>query len=560
MGASADLICISGWRAPEIWGVWADAPSAVLRFRTAPPAGTRINLLMRLRAAAGNGRPLRISSGSGAKTEGRWRRVDRLAVLSCEVEPGDLVSVRMSMAARSRSRRDAARRTGASGILYFRPDDVAGREAAFRALGDRSTQDPRRGISAPKRAAGPPARRGLSSLRRTVRPGRVRLPLAAPMDEGRRAASLGAFHRSTDSYWPSPPHTSDRRAPIVADDADRQIFSEAHGGSVGTVSEQITLIRRSDQYVSMSRFSEGAAFDRSGISRAFGYLNGSPPLAWLSRDPAGMWVDEQLLAAAPRYEKSYLIFYNGNLHNYYHWMTEAILCLDILSRAIGPNPNVNIALPKSMDINAVFDHRESLRALGLDRYDVVEVAADLIQVREAIWVDSELVQSMPPPYLQDFRQRVAARYAASRGPRKRRLLVARKGPTRMIDNLGQVEAFLSRHGFETVYLEGMSVVDQILLFQRAEFVISPHGAGLANLLFCEAGTRVIELTPSVEMRPFFWLISEKLSLVHGVLFCPVAEGRGFQGGITIDISKLRALYGLVEADSYGSRRPRVPRG
>ena len=75
----------------------------------------------------------------------------------------------------------------------------------------------------------------------------------------------------------------------------------------------------------------------------------------------------------------------------------------------------------------------------------------------------------------------------------------------------------------------MSVVDQILLFQRAEFVISPHGAGLANLLFCEAGTRVIELTPSVEMRPFFWLISEKLSLVHGVLFCPVAEGRGFQG-------------------------------
>src|SRR5262249_16708310 len=95
---SADLICISGWQSPEIWGVWADAPTALLRFRTAVPAGTRINLLMRLRAPAGNGRPLRISSGSGAETEVSLAGAsDKLAVLSCEVEPGDVVSVRISM-------------------------------------------------------------------------------------------------------------------------------------------------------------------------------------------------------------------------------------------------------------------------------------------------------------------------------------------------------------------------------------------------------------------------------------------------------------------------------
>jgi len=366
------------------------------------------------------------------------------------------------------------------------------------------------------------------------------------MGQNRRAASFGAFLRSADSYWPSSLATH-RRAPIFADDVDRHIFHNAQGGSVGMVADQIKLIRRSDQYVSMSRFSEGVVFDRSGVSRAFGYLDGSPPLGWLSRDAAGMWIDEQVLAAVPRYDKSYLIFYNGNLHNYYHWMTEAILSLDILSRAIGPDASVSIALPKSMDIAAVFDHRESLRSVGLDRYDVVEVAAELINVREAIWVDSDLVQSMPAPYLQDFRQRVAARYAAPRGPRKRRLLIARKGPTRTIANIEQVQAFLSRHGFETIYLEGMSIVDQILLFQSAEFVIGPHGAGLANLLFCEPRTRVIELTPSVEMRPFFWLISEKLSLIYGVLFCSVAEGQGFQGAVTVDIGKLQALYGKVDA-------------
>jgi hypothetical protein len=58
--------------------------------------------------------------------------------------------------------------------------------------------------------------------------------------------------------------------------------------------------------------------------------------------------------------------YNGNLHNHYHWLVEGLLSLDILSRALGLNSNLKIALPKLMEINAVFDHRETLRAVGLD--------------------------------------------------------------------------------------------------------------------------------------------------------------------------------------------------
>jgi capsular polysaccharide biosynthesis protein len=183
------------------------------------------------------------------------------------------------------------------------------------------------------------------------------------------------------------------------------------------------------------------------------------------------------------------------------------------------------------------------------------VAVDLIRVREAIWVDSDLVQSMPAPYIRNFQRRIAARYAASRGPRNRRLLIARRG-TRSIANFAQVETLLSHDGFETLYLEGMSMEDQILLFQSAEFVIGPHGAGLANLLFCEPGTKVIEFMPAVEFRPFFWLISEKLELVHGVQFCPTAEGHGFQGALDVDVSKLRTLIGMVDAAPAASASAR----
>jgi capsular polysaccharide biosynthesis protein len=200
-----------------------------------------------------------------------------------------------------------------------------------------------------------------------------------------------------------------------------------------------------------------------------------------------------------------------------------------------------------MDIVAVFDHRGTLPAAGFSGHEVVEVGANLIKVREAIWIESDLVQHMPAPYLKDFQKRIAALYAGLRSPRNRRLLVVRKGSTRKIQNIEQLQAFLSQYHFETVYLEGMSVRDQILLFQSAEFIISPHGAGLANLLFCEPGAKVIELMPSVEVRPFFWMISDKLDLVHGMLFCALVGGDSFQAAIQVDIDKLDALIRMVNA-------------
>ncbi len=121
---------------------------------------------------------------------------------------------------------------------------------------------------------------------------------------------------------------------------------------------------------------------------------------------------------------------------------------------------------------------------------------------EVIWLECDLVENAyPAQFLINFQRRIAAKYATLVKKRSRRLLIERKGPTRMISSFDAVQALLSQEGFETVSLEGMSPSDQILLFQSAEFVVGAHGAGLANLLFCEHGTKVIELMPSVEMRP-----------------------------------------------------------
>ena len=373
---------------------------------------------------------------------------------------------------------------------------------------------------------------------------------AASMGDDRRAASLDEFQNSTDSYWLSC-FTADRAAPICADHADELAFYSGCGNSayaprVGRINDCVKLMRRSDQFVSTSRSSQGSIFDRSGVWRAMEYLRGSPPGAapWISKETDAVGIDEQSLAAAPYFEGCYLIFYNGNLANYYHWVAEALVCLDVLSGALGHGSNLKLVLPKSIDFDARFDHRDWIQAVGLAGREIVEAEADFIRVQEAIWLDHDQIQEMPAHHLKEFRRRVAALYAGSRGPRNKRLLVVRKGHTRRFRNLEQVAAALSSYGFKTVYLEGMSSVDQILLFQSAEFIIGAHGAGLANLLFCEPGTKVIELMPSVEFRSFFWFISQKLDLVYGLQFC---DANRYEDDITVDIEKLQRLIRMVDA-------------
>jgi capsular polysaccharide biosynthesis protein len=62
-------------------------------------------------------------------------------------------------------------------------------------------------------------------------------------------------------------------------------------------------------------------------------------------------------------------------------------------------------------------------------------------------------------------------------------------------------------GFERVSLSGMAVREQIQLFAAASVIIGPHGAGMANVVFCEPETLVIELMSPTRTWPGFKVIS-----------------------------------------------------
>jgi hypothetical protein len=69
-----------------------------------------------------------------------------------------------------------------------------------------------------------------------------------------------------------------------------------------------------------------------------------------------------------------------------------------------------------------------------------------------------------------------------------------------LDRLSRLAA-ASRFSYAGVfYLETMDFVEQIRLFMSVDILITPHGSGLAHLIWCKPGTRVLEIFAAKDKR------------------------------------------------------------
>ena len=139
---------------------------------------------------------------------------------------------------------------------------------------------------------------------------------------------------------------------------------------------------------------------------------------------------------------------------------------------------------------------------------------------------------LPVFYLEHFR----ALFSPPR-PRTRnqRIYISRaRSGRRRILNEEDLYAGLQRYGFVRYFLEDMSIDEQILLFYDAQFVVSPHGAGLVNLLFSDR-TKVLELFAGPLLRPHFYFLCK--SLDHEYRYICSTERSGFIRNVLIEFEE-----------------------
>jgi hypothetical protein len=342
--------------------------------------------------------------------------------------------------------------------------------------------------------------------------------------------------------------------PLTLCDAD-QIWMQQNpwapaGQSWGRVTTKAALLRTQDAFVLMSRGQEGTIFDRTGLFTDFGHLThlAVRGKGHLSRSGETVFVDEESLRNAPFLPGPHVLFFGGTLTNYFHWLIEGLVPLRMMAPHLPPE--TKLLLPSSLRAmrhgpggDLLPDHIGMLSDWGFGDMPRTIVDAPVVRVEQVYW---PLGGNLDMIAGADLRAARAPALQAGPPATQRRRIYVRRPATRTVQNAAEVERFLTQAGFEPVEMRGLSHMAQIALFESADFVIGPHGAELSNLLFCRPGTRVIELSPTAQFRPFFAQISDKIGLSHAVLPCSTGDG-GFDGHMVVDIDRLAGLMAHILA-------------
>ncbi len=204
--------------------------------------------------------------------------------------------------------------------------------------------------------------------------------------------------------------------------------------------------------------------------------------------------------------------------NYWHWLFDCIgkWLLISNSKPAGMPEVRNFA---GLNLEMYSFKMQSLRSLGIASDRIVNLLSDSHCEFEELLV-ADLPSTIPYPekdVINALRNAFLDRNQCGIVPK--RIYISRgKSGSRRVSNEEELEALLESYGFEKVYLEDLDFLKQVALFENATAIFSQHGAGLTNLVFANAGTKVLELFEPEFVNPCYAILATKLDLDYHILF------------------------------------------
>lgn len=180
-------------------------------------------------------------------------------------------------------------------------------------------------------------------------------------------------------------------------------------------------------------------------------------------------------------KEAFLLPAPSSQKNYYHWLLESV---PKLSHA---PPEIPILTPLSRPF-----HLETLRAAG---------------ITQNLWVELKnnshflvpRLHALPPVKVSqtDIDYLRSLFFPKNLPPLSRKIYISRRDTwRRRVRNEEALIAILQKKGFEIHTLTELSIREQAALFCEASHLITPHGASLSNLVFCQKSVKVLELFAS----------------------------------------------------------------
>ncbi len=201
-------------------------------------------------------------------------------------------------------------------------------------------------------------------------------------------------------------------------------------------------------------------------------------------------------------------------HNFYHWITDIIPKISLLI-----NAGIQIDSSDTFIVSRGSAHfaRQLLDVFNIKPEQIIETefASPYISAEELVVprLENKMGYTMGawlPKQLKTVMQ------VEDKPANNQRIFVNRNPATsagRTLSNAAEVEAWFIAKGFKCVYPETLTVTEQAKLFASASVVAGIHGAGLANIVYCKPGTKVIEFYGE-HIAPCYWIISALSGLVY----------------------------------------------
>ncbi|XZN91798.1 MAG: tetratricopeptide repeat protein [Microcoleus sp.] len=245
---------------------------------------------------------------------------------------------------------------------------------------------------------------------------------------------------------------------------------------------------------------------------------------------------------------------SGNV--YFHWMVDVLPRIELLRRSGRDLAEIDWFLVNSCQHQF---QRDSLRILGIPEEKVLESDRQPhIQATELIVPSFAGYLGWPSGWAIDFLRGEFLKGIIPSSNYPKRLYISRsKARYRRVLNEVDVVEVLAEFGFVSILPESMSLEEQIAYFYHAEVIVAAHGSGLTNTLFCQGGTKVIELMSPHYISHYYWGTSQYLQLEHyfltGEAFeCYPIRQLMYQNSLTEDILvNLSSLKRMVEVVGLG---------
>lgn len=237
---------------------------------------------------------------------------------------------------------------------------------------------------------------------------------------------------------------------------------------------------------------------------------------------------------------------------YYHWMIDIVPRVDLLIKSSYFNTIDYFVL----DYTGLSFQKELLQKLNIDESKVIPSNGFNnfhLQARDLVIPSYVSPNDAPSVEACYFLKELFKNDRSDKKPERKLYLQRKRG--RKIVNEHELLEQLYKKGFEIIHSENLSVSQQAYLFSEAKFIIAPHGAALTNLVFCEPGTKVIDIFSPEWVNPCYWILSSHLKLNYSYI---IGEGKDIQEhydpvgkntDITVNIYKFIKLYNRVESNS-----------